>query len=70
VKDYKGRKSYLLMGGLDGSVHFSDVGLVRYGAEPKAAIQSMAASATPPLLRSLDELADFFRQLAEGKKDF
>lgn len=68
VKTYKSRKAYLLMGGLDGSVHFSGVGLVRYGAEPKAAIQSMAASATPPLLRSLDDLADLFRRLAEGRK--
>jgi hypothetical protein len=44
VARYKGRESRLLMGGLDGEVHYCGMGLVKYGAEKTAAITRMAAS--------------------------
>ena len=41
------RKAVMLMGGLDGIVHYNGIGLVRYGAEKTAKIHQMAASASP-----------------------
>lgn len=43
--NYKGRKVTMMMGGLDNPVHFAGVGLVKYGAESKAGISRMLASA-------------------------
>ncbi len=42
---YNGRQVTLLMGGSEGSVHYTGVGIVKYGAEPTAQILRMAASA-------------------------
>lgn len=41
---WKGREVSILMGGIAGRVHYSGVGLVKYGAEPTANIKRMAAS--------------------------
>lgn len=68
VSDYKGRKTYLLMGGAAGSVHFSGVGLVRYGAEKTAGIQSLSASAAPSIIAPLADLAGLLEQIAALKK--
>lgn len=46
VAMYKGRKCFVLMGGIDGQVHFAGTGLVRYGAEPPARILRLVASGT------------------------
>jgi hypothetical protein len=44
VAGYKGQEVTMLMGGLDGSVHYCGLGLVKYGAEPTAKIQRLTAS--------------------------
>lgn len=62
VKDYKGRKATLLMGGIDGDVHFAGVGLVKYGAEKTAAIQTLAASASPLIFAPFQDLAELIRK--------
>jgi hypothetical protein len=46
VKKYQGRETFMLMGGVNGTVHYAGIGLVKYGAEPTAEITQMAASAT------------------------
>jgi len=61
TKDYKGRKTTLLMGGIDGDVHFAGVGLVKYGAEKTAAIQTLAASSTPLIIAPFQDLAEAIR---------
>ena len=47
VARYKGRECCLLMGGLEGQVHYCGMGLVKYGAEKTAAITRLAASGSP-----------------------
>lgn len=42
-KPYKGNNLVTLMGGIDGSVHFKGTGLVNYGAEPAARIETLLA---------------------------
>lgn len=45
VAKYKGRDTYLLMGGLEHPVHYAGMAVVKYGAERTAQITRMAASA-------------------------
>lgn len=68
--NYKGRKVTLLMGGLDNPVHFAGVGLVKYGAESKAGIQRMLASADGPtlLIEPFKGLTEFLLSLAPKNK--
>lgn len=42
---WNGAETYWLMGGLDGAVHYTGVGWVRYGAEPTARVDRLMASA-------------------------
>lgn len=44
VKDYKGTKLLLAMGGVDGMVNFTGGGLTKYPADPRAKIEQVAAS--------------------------
>lgn len=44
VQRFRGKTTYLLMGGLDTPVHYAGVGWVRFGAEPTADIEQLAAS--------------------------
>lgn len=74
TKDYKGRQTSILMGGIpdQGKVHFCGMGLVKYGAERTAAITQMAASGLPGLADSISEIPDLLRQalgLSESDKD-
>ena len=68
--NYKGRKVTMLMGGLDGLVHFAGVGLVKNGAESKAGISRMLASADGPtlLIEPFRGLTDFLLSLAPKNK--
>jgi hypothetical protein len=62
IKDYRGRDTTLMMGGIDGTVHFAGVGLVKYGAERTAKILQMAASGTPGLLEPIAQIPELLRQ--------
>lgn len=44
TKEYHGRQLVLAMNGLNGKVHFSGVGVVKYGAEPTAVMGQVLAS--------------------------
>lgn len=44
VKDWCGQRVTVLKGGVNGRVHFSGVGMVRYGAEKEAQIQQVMAN--------------------------
>lgn len=44
VKNYKGRKVTVLVGGIDKPVHYAGLGLVKYGGEKKAKINRLVAS--------------------------
>lgn len=59
MKQYGNQPTCLLMGGVDGRVHYSGVGLVPYGAEPTAEVSSMLAE--HPILRQLDDMIARFR---------
>lgn len=63
VAKWNNRKTYLLMGGLNGSVHYAGVGVVAHGAEPTAKILRLAASATNPLEEALDNAIKRFSQI-------
>lgn len=67
IKNYKKRQPWLMMGGLSGEVKFCGVGLVRYGAEPTAKINQMAASGETLLLESVATIPDLFRQALKLK---
>lgn len=62
-KDYKGRKVVVLMNHQVGSVGYASVGLVRYGAEPTARINTVVASGTDPIAAGLDEMRVIIGQL-------
>lgn len=64
TKDFRGRQASMLMGGLPdgGTVHFCGVGLVKFGAEPPAAITQMAASGLPGLADTCSEIPDLLRR--------
>ena len=70
VSNYRGRKVTLMMNGLDKPVHFAGVGLVKYGAESKAGINRMLASADAPtlLIEPFKGLTDFLLSLQPAKK--
>jgi hypothetical protein len=55
VAQYKGRKVFVLMGGLNNPVHYQGLGVVAFGAEPPAKITRLAASREHP---QLDPIAD------------
>lgn len=59
VKAWRGRRVAVLMGGIDGSVHYGGVAMVKYGAEPTAAISQLLAS------DPLTALGDGMRKLKE-----
>lgn len=65
--NYKGRKVTMLMGGLDGMVHFAGVGLVKYAAESKAGINRMMASADSLLIEPFAGLTEFLVSLVPKK---
>lgn len=45
TEKYEGRQVTLLMGGANGGIHYTGVGIVKYGAEPTAQILRLAAAA-------------------------
>ena len=63
VAQYKGRKVFVLMGGLDQPVHYAGAGVVQFGAEPPAKILRLAASQSPQLGALADALSTAFRRL-------
>ena len=65
---YKGRKPTLVIGGLDGEVHFKGVALARYGAEDAAGIQSLAASNGGVIAFAFQPLIEMLRN--SRRKDF
>jgi hypothetical protein len=50
---WKNNPVAILMGGLDGAVHYAGLGVVRYGAEPTAKINRLTASGASPFARLL-----------------
>jgi hypothetical protein len=70
VNTWGGLPVTFMQGGLNGNVHFSGVGIVRYGAAREAEIQQILAS-DPDRLNDLDldqlgELHDYFQQSHAG----
>lgn len=65
---YKGRRPVLVIGGLDGDVHFKGVALARYGAEEAAGIQSLAASDTGFILPAFGSLFALLEKAASENK--
>lgn len=60
LRPYQGANLTLLMGGLDGTVEFSGLGVVRRGAEPEAQIERLTASADGAAVqRVTDAIKDF-----------
>lgn len=62
-KDWKGRKVVVLMNHQVGRVNYAGLGLVRYGAEPAARINTVVASGTDPIAAGLDEMRVIIGQL-------
>lgn len=62
TKPYKKRKPWMMMGGLNGTVNFCGVGIVKYGAEPTARILQMAASGEESLCESVSNLGELMKQ--------
>ena len=48
TNSWNGQRPILLMGGVNGRVHYAGVGIVQRGAEPTAVIDTMLASARAP----------------------
>lgn len=67
VKDWNGLQPVLLKGGINGSVHYGGVGLVKYGAEREAEVQQLLAS-DPDALSDVDlkPIAEHFKNFAEN----
>ncbi len=51
---WKNHPTAILMGGLDGAVHYAGLGVVRYGAEPTAKINRLTASGEGPFMRLVE----------------
>ena len=57
TKKYKGREVNVLLGGLDGTIHFCGLALVKYGAEKTAGIRKVIAAAPGnPVMTAMYEL--------------
>lgn len=69
--EFNGRRVVMLLGGLDGTVHYDGVAIVKYGAETEAEIGRMVASADDPnakILMPILKLGPLVKQLRESKK--
>jgi hypothetical protein len=62
TKSFAGRRVALLMGGVNGHVHYNGVGLVKYGAEPAAEIGQLLAS-DPDTAAALERIATGLKNL-------
>jgi hypothetical protein len=69
VAQYKGRKTCVLMGGLNGSVHYAGMGVVHFGAEPPARISRLVANDSSPLEALADSIVATFRNLTISKNN-
>lgn len=63
VSKYKGRKTYMMMGGLSNPVHYAGLGVVKHGAEPPARITRLAASVEEILSSISDSIQQTLRIL-------
>lgn len=65
VKQYKGRNAFMMMGGINGTVHYCGMGLVKYGAEKTASITRMTASDVDSWVTPFAGFADLLDELAK-----